>query len=86
MCECDYDSYGLQCEFQTPCDVLQMDSRFAGFQGTRPWSDEYRILQDASGDIVNVYDRPVYISKSEAGFQAFDLMFFTGRVSVPCAL
>ena len=55
-----------------------MDSRFAGFQGTRPWSQEYKLFR-SNRTIVDSYHQPVYIN--ELGDNTYDIIFYTGRVS-----
>jgi EGF-like domain len=78
VCQCETGFAGSRCDFPEPCAKLSMDSRTAGFTGTRHWSTSFqRFVVD--GNAVDVYGRPVYISDVEAN--AFDVIFFTGRVS-----
>jgi hypothetical protein len=55
-----------------------MDSRTAGFIGTRQWSTDFQRFV-VNGTPISVYDRPVYASQVDG--TTFDLIFFTGRVS-----
>jgi len=75
-CQCDDGFYGLQCEFEDPCNTLAIDEQFSGFLGTRDWSTKYNLLQ-IEDQTVDVYDHPVYINEYDEGL--FDVIMFTGR-------
>jgi hypothetical protein len=76
-CECEEGDFGLLCEFAEPCQSLELDERSGVFRGTRDWSSHYDVLTDAQDELVQVYNRPVYVNEYWEG--NFDIIFFTGR-------
>jgi hypothetical protein len=73
-CNCDDDRYGLRCEFEEPCNVLEVDPRSKGFVGNKVFASRY----DRS--LVNdLFDRPVYTSTLDAGDDVTDVIWFNGR-------
>ena len=77
-CECDKESYGLRCEFPKPCSLLEIDTQGDPLLGTRMWSDRFQRLSYDSGDVVSVYERPVYTSEVDPNGK-FDIILYTGR-------
>jgi hypothetical protein len=76
-CQCEEGYYGLRCEFLSPCPKITTDERVGGLVSSRDWSSTYEMMRDADDAMVEVYNRPVWISEYEPGL--FDLIFFTGR-------
>jgi hypothetical protein len=77
LCECEEGYFGLLCEFEEPCESLELDERSGNFRGTRDWSSHYDVLTDAQDELVQVYNRPVYVNEYSEG--KFDIILFTGR-------
>eukprot|EP00586_Coscinodiscus_wailesii_P019031 CAMPEP_0172518068 /NCGR_PEP_ID=MMETSP1066-20121228/290236_1 /TAXON_ID=671091 /ORGANISM="Coscinodiscus wailesii, Strain CCMP2513" /LENGTH=1365 /DNA_ID=CAMNT_0013300363 /DNA_START=216 /DNA_END=4313 /DNA_ORIENTATION=- len=82
-CVCKDGWYGIRCDFPFPCQKIEIDIRFKKFLGVREFSTEYSLLHHDQSDpdqIVEVYDRPVYIYEHDKyeGL-GFDVMIFTGR-------
>jgi hypothetical protein len=73
-CSCDSDRYGLRCEFEKPCHVLEVDPRSKGFVGNRVFASRYNW---SSGN--KLYDRPFYTNTSDAADDVIDIIWFNGR-------
>lgn len=74
-CTCEQGSYGINCEFAEPCTKLAVDARTNVFDFGL--SNEYELLLDDSGNLVEVYGRPVYAFPHE-GFY-WSVLMFSGR-------
>ena len=79
QCVCSPEWFGLSCEFEAPCETMEVDEQFGIFADTRPRSTEYSLLRaEENSRIVTLHQRPIYASdKTSDG--TIDLIFFTGR-------
>jgi len=78
-CTCAEGRYGLRCEFEEPCSVLEVDPRSEGFVGNRAFASKYYLAPGYGR-----YDRPVYTSDlSENSYRpvgdGVDFISFIGR-------
>lgn len=83
-CVCNEDRFGINCQYEKPCDTVEVDTSKEPFVGD--WSEIFDLLQLALPRIeadkyrihsIKVYDRPVYSSQHDDG--SFHLILFTGR-------
>ena len=73
-CNCDGDRYGLRCEYDIPCQVLEVDPRSKGFMGNREFASRYNWSSDDE-----LFDRPVYMNTSDSREGVTDIIWFNGR-------
>ena len=83
-CVCDEGRFGLNCQYEKPCETVEVDTSKEPFVGD--WSETFDLIQLAVPRIeadkyrihsVKVYDRPVYSSHHDDG--SYHLILFTGR-------
>lgn len=79
QCVCDPGRIGTNCEYEEPCESIEINTEFGGFPGPRQWSERYSLLRHCnSTELINVYGRPVYTSDHDSVERA-QVILFTGR-------
>ncbi len=73
-CSCVESRFGLRCEFDLPCPLLEVDPRSVGFVGNRAFASKYYLSDVTSKQ----YYRPIYTSDSDSS-ENIDIIMFTGR-------
>ncbi|KAL9187613.1 hypothetical protein ACHAXT_005991 [Thalassiosira profunda] len=72
-CVCADGRYGLRCEFEEPCDALELDPRSNGIVGNQTFASTLYRLEGA-----DVNNRPIYTSSLQ-DVTNIDILMFNGR-------
>eukprot|EP00526_Cylindrotheca_closterium_P003145 CAMPEP_0113652330 /NCGR_PEP_ID=MMETSP0017_2-20120614/27944_1 /TAXON_ID=2856 /ORGANISM="Cylindrotheca closterium" /LENGTH=1480 /DNA_ID=CAMNT_0000565161 /DNA_START=102 /DNA_END=4541 /DNA_ORIENTATION=- /assembly_acc=CAM_ASM_000147 len=60
------------------CPVMTVDVDAIGFSGSHDWSKTFVLLENLNSEVVQFYQRPVFIGDS-LGSEGYELLFFAGR-------
>ena len=74
-CSCNEGWFGLNCEFEEPCETLEIDPRYTPFP--LGYSKKYFLLKGNNGALITCYGKPIYYNKVDN--ERLELIFFIGR-------
>ncbi|KAL3935200.1 MAG: hypothetical protein SGBAC_009231 [Bacillariaceae sp.] len=60
------------------CPVLTIDAEAIGFSGSHDWSRTFEMAENRDTEVVQFYQRPVFIGDSP-GTEGYEILFFAGR-------
>ena len=78
-CSCGPGFYGARCQYEieSTCESIEISEEGSSLQASREYASTFTLLRDGNGDMLKLYDHPVYVAGARNG-GGLDVIIFIG--------